>query len=296
MYLGYFNLHKLPFSLTADVDQFVGLQSQLLASQRVLHALQSGDAFMVVSGEVGTGKTMLLHKLAAELSQDPGWKLVQIANPVLSHQGLIRLLGRQLGADAQLPADLLLDQLTTKLLSLHASGQRLALLIDEAQALPADTLEALRLLGNLETQQQKLIQVVLFGQPELEQLLNEHRFRQLKQRIVWQHRLQPMNREQEQSYVRQRLQASGYQGPPLFDAASLRHLHQYSQGIPRLTNILAHKALLSAMASQQHQVKTAQVQAAAVDSQLSQSQGYGLLLLTLVGLSCLIGLGLWLSL
>jgi MSHA biogenesis protein MshM len=192
-----------------------------------------------------------------------------IPNPFLTPPALHMALADELGIEypRNLGQHRLLKLISDRLIELNAAGKHVALLIDEAQTLPTNTLEALRLLTNLETEKSKLLQVVLFGQPELDQRLESHVLRQLRQRITFAHQLTPIDLHGIEGYINHRLNVAFYQGPPLFSRRSLAAMHRASRGIPRLINILCHKALLAAYGRGDIVVLPAHVRMAAHDTQ-----------------------------
>jgi len=229
-------------------------------------ALDSGEGFIRVSGEVGTGKTLLCRMLLNELRS--GERAVYIPNPHLM-PGLMRVaVARELGLEVEpgIDADQLLGRIQERLIDLALDGERVIVCLDEAQAMPDETLEALRLLTNLETEKRKLLQVVLFGQPELEEKLAKPALRQLRQRIAWSYRLAPLDRDDVAAYVDHRLAAAGYAGHRLFDPAAIAALAEASGGIPRLINILGNKALMLAYGRGEQRVRPADVRLAAADT------------------------------
>ena len=251
MYLYHFGLRRLPFGLTPDTAYFCELPGHR-AALNVLHvALASGEGFIKITGEVGTGKTLLCRKLLADLDAQPETRRAQCAyipNPVLTPHELRIALAHELGlqlAAAESPA-LLARRLELRLLEIAQQGRQVVLLIDEAQALPDDSLETLRLLSNLETERHKLLQIVLFGQPELNRRLCGERFRQLRQRIAFGYHLPRLSSAQMIAYLSHRLLTTGREGPLPLDRHALRTIAWCSRGIPRLGHILAHKALLAA--------------------------------------------------
>lgn len=243
MYLAHFSLQQAPFALTPNTGFYVAVSSQQQALQMVLLALAEGEGFLKVVGEVGTGKTLLCRKVLHEAPAN--WQLAYIPDPQLTPEQLRWALALELGLQqsANIDQQQLQHLLQRQLLLFAKAGRPVVLLVDEAQALPDDTLEALRLLTNLETEQRKLLQVVLFAQPELDQRLASSRFRQLRQRITFSCQLSPLNQPEVKGYVQQRLQQAG-STLPLFSDSALWLLSYYSRGIPRLVNLLAHKALL----------------------------------------------------
>lgn len=244
IYLGYFGLREAPFSLTPDTSFFFSHAGHREALNTLRVALQSGEGFIRVSGEVGTGKTMLCRMLLATLGEDE--QAVYIPNPHLQPSMLRVAVARELdlGSEALRDDGLLLARIQERLIELAREGKRVVVCLDEAQAMPDETLEALRLLTNLETEKRKLLQVVLFGQPELEHKLAKPSLRQVRQRIAWSYRLQPYDRRDVEAYVTHRLAVAGYDYAPLFSTRALDALHRASGGVPRLINILAHKAMM----------------------------------------------------
>ncbi|WP_051219821.1 ExeA family protein [Rheinheimera baltica] len=245
MYERHFQLNQMPFGLTPDTRFFVPLQQHQDVLAVLKTALGAGEGFIKICGEVGSGKTLLCRKLLQQADAD--WQLAYIPDPCLTPLELRWALALELGLkhSANIDPPQLLQLLQRQLLLFAAQGKKVIVLIDEAQALPDDTLEALRLLTNLETEQRKLLQVVLFGQPELDTKLASYRFRQLRQRITFSCNLSLMSPRQVAAYLQQRLQQAGSQ-QQLFSSMALRALSMYSRGVPRLLNVLAHKALLLA--------------------------------------------------
>ncbi len=232
-------------------------------------ALDSGEGFIRISGEVGTGKTMLCRTLLKGLRSDE--QAVYIPNPHLMPTMLRVAVARELGvpADSRLDQDLLLARIQERLIDLAREGKRVIVCLDEAQAMPDETLEALRLLTNLETERNKLLQVVLFGQPELEAKLAKPELRQVRQRIAWSYRLGPLTRDEVADYVTHRLRTAGRRieaEDPLFSASAIAGLDAASGGIPRLINVIGHKALMVAYGRGAAQVSAADVRAAAEDT------------------------------
>lgn len=246
MYLDHFRFKELPFTLTPNINFFCSLKGHEEALKTVLFSLRSGEGFIKVVGEVGAGKTLLCRKLLESIENE--FVTAYIPNPDLSSIELRRAFARELGIDPSLLQDQheLLTHINNQLLHLHASGKKVVLLLDEAQALPPESLEALRLLTNLETNTTKLLQVVLFGQPELDERLNQNNLRQLKQRISFSYYLPTLTREDLDTYVFHRLAMAGYTYGTLFTKKARDILYKSSSGVPRLVNILCHKALLVA--------------------------------------------------
>ena len=246
MYLSFFGLDEAPFSLTPNTRYFLRAESHAQALELLLVALREQEGFIKVSGEVGTGKTLLCRLLLNQLPDDV--RTAYLPNPQLTPTGLFQALADELGltlADAE-NTHRALSSLQRHLIDTASQGYSVVLVIDEAQSMPEETLEALRLLTNLETESRKLIQVVLFGQPELDSLLDRESLRQLKQRITFQCRLTPLDRAAVEAYLQHRLSQAGFNGGRLFRPGAVRLIAKSSQGTPRLINILAHKALIAA--------------------------------------------------
>jgi len=267
MYLDHFGLDEPPFSITPDTGfAFAGVAHQE-ALNTLLIALGAGEGFIKVTGEVGTGKTLLCRRLLATLGEE--CVSAYLPSPALEPETLLRALAEELGIEAPERDDPYhwRKRLGLALLDFARSGKRVVVCIDEAQAMPLASLEALRLLSNLETEKRKLLQIVLFGQPELDEKLDDPSVRQLKQRIAFHCRLEGLGRRELGHYVAHRLRVAGYRGPRLFSPAALRLLHRASRGIPRLVNILAHKALLAAYGQGRQAVSRPQVLAAVRDTE-----------------------------
>lgn len=265
-YLGYFGLREAPFSLTPDTSFFFSHAGHREALNTLHVALDSGEGFIRVSGEIGTGKTMLCRMLLASFGEHE--QAVYIPNPHLQPSMLRVAVARELGIGAEAIRDdaQLLSRIQERLIELAREGKRVVVCLDEAQAMPDQTLEALRLLTNLETEKRKLLQVVLFGQPELEQKLAKPELRQVRQRIAWSYRLLPYDRCDIEAYVAHRLTVAGYDYDPLFSAPALDALQRASGGVPRLINILAHKSMMLCYGRGDRQVHDDDVTTAADDT------------------------------
>ena len=267
MYLYHFGLRELPFTLTPNTNFFVGLKPHNEALAVLTTALKSGEGFIKVIGEVGTGKTLLCRKLLNEIPEH--FVTAYIPNPYLSPNELRRAVAVELGVKQaqRMSVQLLTQRIQTRLLELHNEGHSVVLILDEAQALPAESLEALRLFTNLETETRKLLQVVLFAQPELDQRLSEVKFRQLRQRITFSYKLRPMNSTEVEQYIQHRLHVAGHQGKPLFHHSLCKKIAKASQGIPRLVNILCHKMLMLSYGQGQYQMNNKQLRLAIKDTE-----------------------------
>ena len=267
MYASHFGLTELPFSITPDTSFFYGHSSYQDALNTLLVSVRSGEGFIKVVGEVGTGKTLLCRKLLASLEED--FVTAYIPNPYLEPMTLLLAVADELGVayGGQVNQHHLLKSITSFLVDVHARGRRVVVCLDEAQAMPIETLEALRLLSNLETERRKLLQVVLFGQPELDARLDDPSIRQLRQRISFSCNLGAMSVEDVEYYVAHRLGVAGYRGPRLFSREAVHTLHRASRGIPRLVNVLAHKAMIAAFGEGVHLIGMRYVKEAVADTE-----------------------------
>lgn len=268
MYREHFGLRELPFTITPDTSFFFAHSSHQEALNMLLVATRSGEGFMKVVGEVGTGKTILCRKFLDALDRE-SFITAYIPNPYVGPNTLLLAVADELGIDypERINQHQLLKLITKFLLTGYAEGKRVVLCLDESQAMPVETLEALRLLTNLETERRKLLQVVLFGQPELDEKLNDPAIRQLKQRITFSCRLRPLNLSDVEFYLAHRLTIAGYRGHGVFAADAVKQLFRVSGGVPRLINILAHKALMAAFGEGQRQVGDKHVRLAVADTE-----------------------------
>jgi MSHA biogenesis protein MshM len=266
MYLTHFGLKVPPFSITPDTSFYFASPNYKVGLNTLLFAILSGEGFIKITGEVGTGKTLLCRKLMRSLNAN--FKVAYVPNPYLEPKSLLMVLAQELGI--VLPAEStqhsLLNALTHSLLEFARNNIKVVVCLDEVQAMPIETLEALRLLSNLETEKRKLLQVVIFGQPELEAKLNHASIRQLKQRITFEYRLSRLTRDETQFYLNHRLAIAGHAGGRMFTGAALALLYLKSKGTPRLINILAHKALLATYGKGKQQVGLKEMYAAISDT------------------------------
>ncbi|EDM65915.1 MSHA biogenesis protein MshM [Moritella sp. PE36] len=265
MYKAHFGLTEVPFGLTPNTQFYHPLVPHFEALQVLTTALAAGEGFIKVTGEVGTGKTLICRKLLNELGDN--YVIAYLPNPYLTPNEIRAAIASELSIDASLDQHQLTEALNHHLIALSAADKQVVLLIDEAQVLPHETLEALRLISNLETESKKLLQVVLFGQPELDTRLQQDNLRQLRQRITFSYQLRPLLANETSSYVEHRLTISGYRGAPLFEVKALRLLHQASGGIPRLINILAHKCLMLSYGENVRNINTNLVKLAIQDTE-----------------------------
>jgi len=263
-YLKHFGLRELPFGITPDTSYFFACRSIQEALNTLLIAVANGEGFIKITGEVGTGKTLLCRKFLSTLG--PSWVSAYIPNPNLEPRVIQLALAEELGVSGSAEPHRLEKDLTQRLLDIARQGKRVVLCMDETQAMPLATLETVRLLTNLETEKRKLMQVILFGQPELDRKLASDSVRQLRQRITFQYTLKALTRSEVADYVAHRLTIAGYSGPAVFTTAALRAVHLASRGIPRLVNILAHKALLVVYGEGGRTVDRGHVRAAVEDT------------------------------
>lgn len=275
MYLYHFGLTELPFTLTPNTSFFLALEPHNEALAVLMTALKTGEGFIKVIGEVGTGKTLLCRKLLNEIPEH--FVTAYIPNPYLNPDELRRAVAIELGVKQaqRMSAQLLTQRIQNRLLEIHTKGHSVVLILDEAQALPEESLEALRLFTNLETETRKLLQVVLFAQPELDQRLAQTEFRQLRQRITFSYQLRAMKAEEVQQYVQHRLQVAGYKGATLFSASLCKKITKASQGIPRLVNIICHKMLMLSYGQGNYQMTKKQLAAAIKDTESIHSNTHG---------------------
>jgi len=245
MYLDFYGFREPPFSLTPDPRFLFLSERHRDALEHLLYGIRERKGFIQLTGEVGAGKTTLCRAALERLG--PEVRTALILNPVLSSPQLLRTILVELGLEPAGRADraLYLEQLNSYLLEQAHAGHDVVLIIDEAQDLSPELLEQVRLLSNLETDRQKLIQIVLIGQPELRAMLDDPRLRQLRQRITVRFHLRPLDRSETELYVHWRMQVAGGNGRPTFSPWAMRRIHRYSRGIPRLINAVCDTALLA---------------------------------------------------
>ncbi|MEF8749835.1 MAG: AAA family ATPase [Candidatus Accumulibacter propinquus] len=272
MYLDHFGLQQAPFRITPHTEFFFAGANRGSTLEALCYAITHDEGIVKVSGEVGSGKTMLCRMLLEKLPDNV--ETVYLANPTLSRDEILLAIAAELRIP--LPEErshLLLRALQERLLEIYAAGRQVVALIDEAHAMPAEALEEIRLLSNLESSRHKLLQIVLFGQPELDQRLGESAMRQLNDRITHNFRLEPLHRRDVAGYLMFRLRAAGYRGPDLFTKGAIQLISKASEGLTRRINILADKALLAAFAEGGHQIDCRQVRAAVRDAQFKPIAG-----------------------
>jgi len=266
MYKDHFGLLESPFRITPHTGRFFSGAQRGATLEALAFAIQHDEGIIRVTGEVGTGKTMLCRMLLERLPDSV--TTLYIANPSLSPQELLDTVREELGLPAE-SSPSLLRSIETRLIELHAAGKKVVVLIDEAHAMPAPSLEQIRLLSNLETSTHKLLQIVLFGQPELNDLLAVPAMRSLRERITQSFALEPLRLSDVAAYLDFRLRAAGYKGPELFGEGPIAILAQASQGLTRRINILADKALLAAFAENTHTITKQHIRMAVNDAQFA---------------------------
>jgi MSHA biogenesis protein MshM len=277
MYLDHFGLREAPFSITPNTAFAFATRAHREAINTLLLALDGGEGFIKITGEVGTGKTLACRRLLTLLAeQSDRYATAYVPNPCLSPRTLLLSIAMELKLPIRADASEheLLTALNDGLLRLALENRRVVVCLDEAQAMPTGTLEALRLLSNLETQTAKLIHVVLFGQPELDHKLARTDLRQLAQRIAFSYELGVLDAEETERYVAHRLRVAGFTGNAtggaLLAPSVLKALHRSTGGVPRLINIVAHKALLLAFGEGALRVEVRHVRTAARDTPQSR--------------------------
>lgn len=267
MYLEYFGLSQPPFKITPDTNLFYAGGNRGAILEALIYAIKNGEGIVKVVGEVGTGKTMLCRMLEVEL--DENVEVVYLANPSVSPDQIPYAIAFELKLDIASSSNRLqvMNELQNYLLDKHRQNQQVVVFVEEAQSMPIASLEELRLLSNLETSQSKLLQIVLFGQPELDEMIASTEIRQLKERITYSFQLAPFKTPDIKEYLNARVRACGYRAGELFTAGCIREITRYSNGLLRRVNILADKSLLSAYATGNKQVKAEHVKTAARDSE-----------------------------
>ena len=265
MYCEHFGLRQYPFTLTPDTANFYqgGNRGPILNS--LLYAIDRGDGLVKVVGEVGSGKTMLCRMLESILPDSVD--TVYLDNPSLGPEDLLSAIFIELGLRQEGPVHRLfmVNTIKSELIKRHRAGRRIVLLVEEAQNMSLETLEELRLLSNLETSQSKLLQIVLFGQPELDDKLLSYSIRQLRDRIVHSFYLTPLDYEDVNQYILHRLRRAGYRGPNNFSSPAIKRITRSSEGLLRRINVITDKVMLAAYASNTHLITGRHVRAAVND-------------------------------
>ena len=267
MYYAHFGLKEPPFKITPNTEVFFTGGNRGAVLDALIYAISSGEGIVKVVGEVGSGKTMLCRMLQTILPEKI--ESIFLANPSVAPEDVLHAIAFELQLKLPKNADRLkvMQVLQTHLLARHAAGKQVVIFVEEAQGMPLATLEEIRLLSNLETKHDKLLQIVLFGQPELDENLNQTNIRQLRERITHSFNLAPLQVKEIGEYLMFRLRAAGYFGPPMFTTPAVKKLANAADGLVRRVNILADKALLAAFAENVYQVTPKHVQAAIKDSE-----------------------------
>lgn len=272
MYYAHFGLKEPPFKITPNTEFFFSGGNRGAVLDALTYAINNGEGIIKVVGEVGSGKTMLCRMLQTLLPEKI--ESVYLANPSVAPEDVLHAIAFELQLKLPKNADRLqvMQVLQKYLLDRHVEGKQVVIFVEEAQGMPLATLEEIRLLSNLETKHDKLLQIVLFGQPELDVNLNETQIRQLRERITHSFNLGPLGESDVGEYLIFRLRAAGYFGPHLFSKAAIRMIAKSSEGLVRRVNILADKALLSAFSDNVYQIVPKHVKAAIKDSEFGAEQ------------------------
>ena len=303
MYLEHFGLNEPPFRITPHTDFFFDGANRGATLDALIYAITHDEGIVKVSGEVGSGKTMLCRVLMERLPENV--TIIYLANPSLSRDDILYAIADELGLNVAENArsSAVMRALQDHLIKSFSEGRQVVVLIDEAHAMPVETLEEIRLLSNLEANRNKLLQLVMFGQPELNDVLARPDMRQLKERITHNFGLAPLVNDDISHYLEFRMRAAGYRGPSVFSQTALKLIAQSSLGLTRRINILADKALLAAFSSGSHQIGPKEIQAAIRDCEFSEATYGGksaknrtvVLAAAAVGICVLAGLGFFVS-
>ena len=295
MYLEHFGLAEPPFRITPVTVFFFSGANRGEILDALIYSISEVEGIIKVSGEVGSGKTMLCRMLLEKLPKHI--ETIYLANPSLSREEMLYAIADGLGLNIQGErVGIIMQNIQNKLEEKAREGKRIVVLVDEAHAMPPDTLEELRLLYNLQVGNAKLLQIVLFGQPELNAKLDQPNMRQLKDRIVHHFHMQPLSRNILESYLMFRMRAAGYHGPNIFSPNAIKMIAAASDGLMRRVNILADKSLLAAFVDDTHSIEAHHVQAAMRDSELIAApalSGKKLLLGSAAAMLLLFGTGAW---
>ena len=269
MYYEFFGLAHAPFKITPDTDVFFEGGNRGAILEALIYAITHGEGIIKVTGEVGSGKTMLCRVLQTRLPQNV--ETVYLANPSVSPEEILHAIAFEMRLHVPKDASRLevMHALNDYLVERHSQQRQVVVFVEESQGMPISTLEEIRLLSNLETKQHKLLQIVLFGQPELDENLRQQNIRQLRERITHSFRLMPLDDDDVRAYLTFRLRAAGYHGPDLFGRRVITHMTRVCDGLTRRLNLVADKALLAAFAEGTHNVSLDHVKAAVRDSEFS---------------------------
>ncbi|HEY7742896.1 MAG TPA: AAA family ATPase [Burkholderiales bacterium] len=273
MYYSHFGLSQAPFKITPNTEFFFAGGNRGPILEALIYAITHGEGIIKVTGEVGSGKTMLCHMLPTRLP--PHVETVYIANPSVSPEEILHTIAfeLQLAVDRDAPRLEVMQALHDFLLKRHAEGKRVVAFVEESQGMPLATLEEIRLLSNLETKSDKLLQIVLFGQPELDDTLRQTQLRPLRERVTHSFRLEPLGAGEIREYLMFRMRTAGYRGPDLFPDIVVKQVARASLGLTRRVNLIADKALLAAFSENTHTLRPKHVEAAVRDSEFSHEPG-----------------------
>jgi len=269
MYQEHFGLTRPPFKITPDTSLFYEGNQRGAALDALTYAIKSGEGIIKVVGEVGSGKTMLCRMLEVRLANEVD--VIYIANPSLSPDNILHVIAHELQLEVsnEMSKVDVMHRIQKHLLEKHASNRQVVLFVEEAQSMPIETLEEIRLLSNLETDENKLLQMILFGQPELDEKLAVPHIRQLKERITHSFNLSPFPQDDTLQYLNFRLRAVGYKGPDVFNKKTANIVKKYSAGLTRRINIIADKSMLAAFSEGSHTITASHVKSAAIDSEFN---------------------------
>jgi len=274
MYYDYFNLKQPPFKITPDTSLFFPGGDRGAILDALIYAIVSGEGIVKLVGEVGSGKTTLCRMLEKELPENI--EIVYLANPSLSPDNILHAIAFELHLKVR-PDDTrlkVMNSLQNYLLEQHAENKQIVVFVEEAQSMPIATLEEIRLLSNLETAQNKLLQIVIFGQPELDVMISKQEIRQLKERITYSFYLSPLKPGEVKDYINSRLRACGYRSVELFNDKALKTIFKYSGGLIRRINILADKSLLACYAANANNVTNKHVELAARETEFVSKRDF----------------------
>jgi MSHA biogenesis protein MshM len=272
MYYTHFGLAQPPFRITPDTGFFYSGGNRGPILETLIYAIGQGEGIVKVTGEVGSGKTMLCSMLQQRLPANV--ETVYLANPSVPPEEILHAIALELQLKPPRDAGHLevMQMLHSHLLERHAQDRQVVMFVEESQSMPIATLEEIRLLSNLETAHAKLLQIVLFGQPELDDNLRQPQIRQLRERITHSFRLNPLRPDEIRDYLNFRLRAAGYRGPDLFSQAVIKAIAKATNGLTRRINLIADKALLAAFCENTHTITLGHVKAAVRDSEFSNDE------------------------